>query len=212
MELMFVIRTVFSPITSLLLWSAESADLLKKNKKNRWALLIWHLFPCLGVTPPALALWDINGDSVEDVFLGVTELTNDTHPSQGNKSMWGTVHKEHETFVSRIYFNVGVLPFFVMAGIYWLNPVYSAVALSALRGQVLWRKDMQESVMYIQCGLQYQQTPVVLLISKSIIVAVNGTSGERKLSHTQSCSYQLAQSFCICSSQLQQSSCVIQST
>lgn len=39
--------------------------------------------------------------------------------------------------------------------------------------------------MYIQCGLQYQQTPVVLLISKSIIVAVNGTSGERKLSHTE---------------------------
>lgn len=57
-----------------------------EKKKNGWALLIWHLFPCLGVTPPALALWDINGDSMEDVFLGVTELTNDTHPSQGNKS------------------------------------------------------------------------------------------------------------------------------
>lgn len=98
----------FSPITSLLLWSAASADLLKKNK-NRWALLIWHLFPCLGVTPPALALWDINGDSMEDVFLGVTELTNDTHPSQGNKSTWGAVHKGRETFVSWIYFNIVVL-------------------------------------------------------------------------------------------------------
>lgn len=60
------------------------------------------------------------------------------------------------------------------------------VALSALRGQELWRTDMQESVMYIQCGLQFQQTPVVLLISKSVIVAVNGTSGERKLGRTQS--------------------------
>ncbi|KAM8725114.1 protein FAM234B [Acanthopagrus schlegelii] len=96
-----------------------------------------------GVTPPALALWDVDGDSLEDVFLAVTELTNDTHPTQGNK-------------------------------------VYSAVALSAVSGQVLWTYFMRESVMYIQCGLQYgnQRTPVVLLISKSLIVAVNGTSGQ----------------------------------
>ncbi|KAM9392128.1 protein FAM234B isoform 1-T1 [Pholidichthys leucotaenia] len=38
-----------------------------------------------GVTPPALALWDADGDSVEDVFLGVTEWTNDTHATQGSK-------------------------------------------------------------------------------------------------------------------------------
>ncbi|TMS15083.1 Protein FAM234B [Larimichthys crocea] len=94
-----------------------------------------------GVTPPALALWDIDGDSVEDVLLGVTEWTNDTHPTQGNK-------------------------------------IYSAVALSAVSGQVLWRKVMRESVMYIQCGLQYsaQPSPVVLLIGKSVIIAVNGSS------------------------------------
>lgn len=36
----------------------------------------------LGVTPPALALWDVDGDSVEDVFLGVTESTNETHTTQ----------------------------------------------------------------------------------------------------------------------------------
>ncbi|XP_068435077.1 protein FAM234B [Clinocottus analis] len=95
-----------------------------------------------GVTPPALALWDFNGDSVEDVFLGVTEWPNDTHPAQGNK-------------------------------------IYSAVALSAVSGQVLWRKVMRESVMYIQCGLQYltQPPPVVLLIGKSVLAAVNGTTG-----------------------------------
>lgn len=40
----------------------------------------------IGVTPPALALWDVDGDSVEDVFLGVTTRTNDTHAAQGNKS------------------------------------------------------------------------------------------------------------------------------
>ncbi|XP_044036659.1 protein FAM234B [Siniperca chuatsi] len=96
-----------------------------------------------GVTPPALALWDVDGDSVEDVFLGVTEWTNDSHPTQGNK-------------------------------------IYSAVALSAVSGQVLWRKVMRESVMYIQCGLQLstQPSPVVLLIGKSIIMAVNGTTGK----------------------------------
>ncbi|XP_067334294.1 protein FAM234B isoform X2 [Channa argus] len=38
-----------------------------------------------GVTPPALALWDVDGDLVEDVFLGIAEWTNDTHPAQRNK-------------------------------------------------------------------------------------------------------------------------------
>lgn len=42
-------------------------------------------FLCLGVAPPALALWDVDGDSLEDVFLAVTELTNDTHPIQGKE-------------------------------------------------------------------------------------------------------------------------------
>ncbi|KAK5856674.1 hypothetical protein PBY51_008255 [Eleginops maclovinus] len=97
-----------------------------------------------GVTPPALALWDVDGDSVADVFLGVTEWTNDTHPKQG-------------------------------------NTIFSAVALSAVTGQVLWRKVMRECVMYIQCGLRYssQPSPVVLLIGKSIIMAVNGTTGKK---------------------------------
>ncbi|XP_033999189.1 protein FAM234B [Trematomus bernacchii] len=97
-----------------------------------------------GVTPPALALWDVDGDSVADVFLGVTEWTNDTHPMQGNK-------------------------------------IYRAVALSAVTGQTLWTKEMRECVMYIQCGLQYssQPGPVVLLIGKSIIMAVNGTTGNQ---------------------------------
>lgn len=60
-------------------------------------------------------------------------------------------------------------------------PVYSAVALSAVTGQVLWKKFMSESVMSIQCGLQYssQPLPVCLLISKSVIMAVNGTTGEK---------------------------------
>lgn len=68
----------------------------------------------------------------------------------------------------------------------YFDPVYSAVALSAVSGQVLWKKVMRESVMYIQCGLQYstQLSPVVILISKSIIMAVNGTTGEKTTLHT----------------------------
>uniref|UniRef100_A0A3Q0T4Z2 Family with sequence similarity 234 member B n=1 Tax=Amphilophus citrinellus TaxID=61819 RepID=A0A3Q0T4Z2_AMPCI len=95
------------------------------------------------VTPPALALWDVDGDSVEDVFLGDTEWTNDTHGKKGNK-------------------------------------IYSVVALSAVSGQVLWRKVMQETVMYIQCGLQYstQPSPVCLLIGKSFITTVSAPTGQ----------------------------------
>ncbi|XP_056144462.1 protein FAM234B [Lampris incognitus] len=125
-----------------------------------------------GVISPAMALWDVDGDSVEDVLLGVTERTNDTHPLQGNK-------------------------------------VYSTVALSGISGQVLWRRVMPESVMYIQCGLQYEahpvplpaggaalraypettpllmgqreraSGPVCLLIGKSVLTAVNGTTGKK---------------------------------
>ncbi|XP_057717584.1 protein FAM234B [Corythoichthys intestinalis] len=96
-----------------------------------------------GVTPPALALWDVNGDSVNDVLLSVSELTNDTHPTQGNK-------------------------------------IYSAVVLCGASGQLLWRKVMWEPVMYIQCGLKIstKPLPVCLLIGKSTIMAVNGTTGE----------------------------------
>ncbi|XP_061556609.1 LOW QUALITY PROTEIN: protein FAM234B [Phycodurus eques] len=96
-----------------------------------------------GVIPPALALWDVDGDSVDDVLLSVTEWTNDTHPTQGNE-------------------------------------IYSAVVLSGATGQLLWRKAMWESVMYIQCGLQLstKPLPVCLLIGKSIIMAVNGTTGK----------------------------------
>ncbi|XP_017272093.1 protein FAM234B [Kryptolebias marmoratus] len=98
----------------------------------------------VGGTQPALTLWDVDGDSVEDVLLAVTEWTNETHPSQRNKN-------------------------------------YSAVAVSAVSGQLLWRKVMPESVKYIQCGLRNSTQPstVCLLIGSSILMAVNGTTGER---------------------------------
>ncbi|XP_034046047.1 protein FAM234B [Thalassophryne amazonica] len=101
-----------------------------------------------GVTPSALALWDFDGDSVEDVLLGVTEQTNDTQPAQGKVQKY---------------------------------KIYSAVALSAVSGQVLWRSIMRESVKYIQCGLQYsaQLSPVCLLIGKSVVMAINGTTGKK---------------------------------
>lgn len=77
------------------------------------------------------------------------------------------------------------------------NPVYSVVALSAAGGHVLWRKVMPAPVIYIQSGLQYpsQPSPVVLLISRSMITAINGTTGEKatraRCSHSESYPHQL---------------------
>lgn len=141
------------------------------DKRPQWTR---EMGDVVAVTPsPALALWDVDGDSIEDVLLGVTDRTNDTQPSLGN------------------------------------NKVYSVVALSAVSGQVLWRRVLRESAMYIQCGLQYEahpvplpaggaalraypQTapllsgqrerasgPVCLLIGKTVLTAVNGTTGKK---------------------------------
>ncbi|XP_041851438.1 protein FAM234B [Melanotaenia boesemani] len=65
-----------------------------------------------GVTPPALAMWDVDGDSVEDVFLGVTARANGTHSAQGNKEykavalsavsgrvLWEKVMRESVTYI-----------------------------------------------------------------------------------------------------------------
>uniref|UniRef100_A0A3Q3WCB6 FAM234A/B beta-propeller domain-containing protein n=1 Tax=Mola mola TaxID=94237 RepID=A0A3Q3WCB6_MOLML len=95
-----------------------------------------------GVAPPALALWDVDGDSVDDVLLAVTKWTNDTRPPQGNKRI--------------------------------------AVVLSAVGGQVLWRRVMPESVMAIQCGLQHSTklSPMVILIGRSIIMALDSATGK----------------------------------
>uniref|UniRef100_A0A3B4A499 FAM234A/B beta-propeller domain-containing protein n=1 Tax=Periophthalmus magnuspinnatus TaxID=409849 RepID=A0A3B4A499_9GOBI len=61
--------------------------------------------------------------------------------------------------------------------------VYSAAALSAVNGQVIWKKPTSERVMYIQCGLRIsaQKSHVCLLISKSTLTAVNGTTGEIRI-------------------------------
>lgn len=44
-----------------------------------------------GIASPPLALWDVDGDSMQDMILGVTEETNDTHPTQGNKGVRETL-------------------------------------------------------------------------------------------------------------------------
>ncbi|XP_014328733.1 protein FAM234B [Xiphophorus maculatus] len=111
------------------------------EKKLRWERALGDAG---GVTPPALALWDVDGDSVEDVLLGVTEWTNGTHATQRSK-------------------------------------VYSAVAVCAASGQLLWREVLNEPVMYLQCGLQLstQPSPVCLIIGKSNLMAVNGSTGRK---------------------------------
>ncbi|KAM3864403.1 protein FAM234B [Diretmus argenteus] len=148
MRVRSAIRTAFFlvPLVCAMLLVLLCAFLLPCQKGELDKLPQWEkaLGDAGGVTPLALALWDVDGDAVEDVLLGVTEWTNDTHPTQGNK-------------------------------------IYSAVALSAVTGQVLWRRVMRESMMYIQCGLQYnsRSAPVCLLIGKSVLMAVNGTTGKK---------------------------------
>ncbi|XP_034568194.1 protein FAM234B [Notolabrus celidotus] len=146
MRMKHAIRSAFFlvPLVCAMLLVLLCAFLIPCRKGELEKKLQWEraLGVAGGVNPPPLALWDVDGDSVEDVFLGVTEWTNDTHPSQGNK-------------------------------------IFSTVALSAVSGLVLWRRVMHETVKYIQCGLQFsgQPTPVVLIIGKSVIMAVNGTTG-----------------------------------
>ncbi|XP_054891450.1 protein FAM234B [Poeciliopsis prolifica] len=111
------------------------------EKKLRWERALGDAG---GVTPPALALWDVDGDLVEDVLLGVTEWANGTHATQRSK-------------------------------------VYSAVAVCAASGRVLWREVLNEPVMFLQCGLQLstQPSPVCLVIGKSNLMAVDGATGRK---------------------------------
>lgn len=39
-----------------------------------------HVFFLSGVTSPPLALWDVDGDGLEDVLIGVTNISNDSQP------------------------------------------------------------------------------------------------------------------------------------
>uniref|UniRef100_A0A3P9KAQ2 Family with sequence similarity 234 member B n=1 Tax=Oryzias latipes TaxID=8090 RepID=A0A3P9KAQ2_ORYLA len=130
--------------TSLVLLCAFLIPCQKRElqKKLQWEKALGDAG---GVTPPPLALWDVDGDSMQDVLLGVTSRSNDTRSTPGNK-------------------------------------VFSVVAASAVGGLELWRKSMRESVMWIQCGLQLSgepSWPVCLLVGKSTIMAVNGTTGKK---------------------------------
>uniref|UniRef100_A0A1A8M232 Chromosome 22 open reading frame 32 n=2 Tax=Nothobranchius TaxID=28779 RepID=A0A1A8M232_9TELE len=143
-----VVRSMFFlvPLACATLLVLMCAFLIPCQKAELEKKLQWEkaLGDAADPTPPALALWDVDGDAIEDVLVAVTEWTNETHTAQRNKN-------------------------------------YSMVAVSALSGRVLWRKVMRESVTYIQCGLRYseQPSPVCLLIAKSILMAINGTTGKR---------------------------------
>ncbi|XP_008413738.1 protein FAM234B [Poecilia reticulata] len=143
-----VIRSAFFlvPLVCVMLIVLLCAFLVPCQKAELEKKLQWEraLGDAGGVTPPALALWDVDGDSVEDVLLGVTEWTNGTHATQRSK-------------------------------------VYSAVAVCAVSGRVLWREVLNEPVMYLQCGLQLstQPSPVCLIIGKSNLMAVNGATGRK---------------------------------
>ncbi|XP_030649123.1 protein FAM234B [Chanos chanos] len=122
-----------------------------------------------GVNSPPLALWDVDNDAIEDLLIGVTQMSNE---SQLSSSLGN--HKE-----------------------------YSVVALSALSGEVLWRKALGNPVLYVQCGLQSGaparpgtrlraeaqdpslppghrgRGPVCLLVTLTHLTAVNASTGKQ---------------------------------
>lgn len=159
-----------NPSTDALILTGPLIPLLSSQSSLSFSFSSHPVF-CPGFTPSALALWDVDGDSVEDAIVGVAEGTDDTHPTRGDKSARDQISRAR---------GVRSNPAVGADSSPCRLPVYSVAALSAVGGRVLWRKVLAAPVMYIQCGLQYpgQPSPVVVLISRAVIAAVNGTTGE----------------------------------
>lgn len=48
-----------------------------------------YVFFLSGVTSPPLALWDVDGDGLEDVLIGVMNISNDSQPMNAqSKGEW----------------------------------------------------------------------------------------------------------------------------
>uniref|UniRef100_H3CZT4 Family with sequence similarity 234 member B n=1 Tax=Tetraodon nigroviridis TaxID=99883 RepID=H3CZT4_TETNG len=142
------IRSAFFlvPLVCAALIVLLSAFLIPCRNANLQRRLQWEraLGAAGGITSAPLALWDVNGDSLEDVIVGVTESPNGTH-APGSK-----------------------------------GPVCSVVALSAVGGQRRVSKVTAAPVMYIQGGPRHpgQEAPAVVLISRSTMTAVDGSTGK----------------------------------
>lgn len=59
-----------------------------------------HLLICAyclsGVTSPPVALWDVDGDGLEDVLIGVTNISNDSQPMNSQNKREQSGHTSHE--------------------------------------------------------------------------------------------------------------------
>ncbi|CAG01656.1 unnamed protein product [Tetraodon nigroviridis] len=162
------IRSAFFlvPLVCAALIVLLSAFLIPCRNANLQRRLQWEraLGAAGGITSAPLALWDVNGDSLEDVIVGVTESPNGTHApgSKGRRVGGGGA-------------------FWPCGGLIGVSgPVCSVVALSAVGGQRRVSKVTAAPVMYIQGGPRHpgQEAPAVVLISRSTMTAVDGSTGK----------------------------------
>lgn len=49
-----------------------------------------------GVTSPPVALWDVDGDGLDDVLIGVRNISNDSQPMNTQNKSEKMAHTSHE--------------------------------------------------------------------------------------------------------------------
>ncbi|XP_077061685.1 protein FAM234B isoform X2 [Siphateles boraxobius] len=113
-----------------------------------------------GVTSPPLALWDVDGDGLEDVLIGVTSISNDTQPINAQSkefSVWAVSG--------------------VSGQLLWTRPLREPL-FSVQCGLQTGSADLQTGSADPQTGSADPQTgSACVLISSGHIIAVNASTG-----------------------------------
>ncbi|XP_031690168.1 protein FAM234B [Oncorhynchus kisutch] len=128
-----------------------------------------------GVTPPPLALWDVDNDSVEDVLIGVTQKSNNTHLSRsvGNNKEYSVVALSAfsgEVLWRRVLRDPVE---FIQCGLqYEAHPSPLPAGGAALRA-------LPNSAIPLSAQRDRASGPVCLLIESAHLTAVNGTTGKK---------------------------------
>lgn len=134
-----------------------------------------------GVTLPPLALWDMDGDSVDDVLVGVTERTNDTlttTSSAGDNKVHSVVALS--ALNGRVLWRRGLKEpaLSVQCGLqYEAHPVPLPAGGAALRAY-------PQTAPLLSGQREQASGPVCLLIGSPHITAVNATTGKKLWSVT----------------------------
>ncbi|XP_071028231.1 protein FAM234B-like isoform X1 [Oncorhynchus clarkii lewisi] len=128
-----------------------------------------------GVTPPPLALWDVDNDSVEDVLIGVTQKSNNTHlsSSAGNNKEYSVVALS--AFSGEVLWRRALREPVesIQCGLqYEAHPSPLPAGGAALRA-------LPNSAIPLSAQRDRASGPVCLLIESAHLTAVNGTTGKK---------------------------------